>query len=66
MSNIVGLIFLNINKTHINWYKLDGNDMNELGKSLINDEYVLHFLNIVKVYQCNSVHIYVEHMIDEP
>jgi hypothetical protein len=37
-----------------------------LGKPLTNDEQIAHFLNIVEVYQHNSVHIYVEHKIDEP
>jgi hypothetical protein len=48
------------------WYKLDDNDMDTLGKSLTNDEQVVHFLNIVEVYKCNSVHIYVKHRIDVP
>jgi len=48
------------------WFKMDGNDVEELGKPLTNDEQVVDFLNIVEVYGLTSVHIYVEHRVDEP
>jgi len=48
------------------WFKMDDNDVEELGKPLTNDEQVVDFLNIVEVYGLTSVHIYVEHRIDEP
>jgi len=48
------------------WFKMDDNDMEELGKPLTNDEHVVDFLNIVEVYGLTSVHIYVEHRVDEP
>jgi len=45
---------------------MDDNDVEELGKILTNDEQVVDFLNIVEVYGLTSVHIYVEHRVDEP
>jgi hypothetical protein len=48
------------------WFKMDDNDVEELGKPLTNDEQVVDFLNIVEVYGLTSVHIYVEHRVDEP
>lgn len=56
-----------VNDLHY-WYKLDDNDIDidELGKPLTNDEQVVDFLNIIEVYECSSVHIYVEHRVDVP
>jgi hypothetical protein len=48
------------------WFKMDDNDVEELGKPLTNDEQVVDFLNIVEVYGLTSVHIYVQHRVDEP
>jgi hypothetical protein len=48
------------------WYKMDDNDMDELGKPLTNDKHVVDFLNIVEIYELKSVHIYIEHWVDEP
>jgi hypothetical protein len=48
------------------WYKLDDNDIDELGKPLTNDEQVVDFLNTIKIYEFSSVHIYVEHRVDVP
>jgi hypothetical protein len=45
---------------------LDDNDIKELEKPLTNDVQVVDVLNIIDVYQCSSVHLYVEHRIDEP
>jgi hypothetical protein len=36
------------------WYKMDDND-----------EHIVDFLNIVEVYELKSVHMYVEHKVDE-
>lgn len=36
------------------WYKLDYNDMEELGKPLTNDEQVMDFLNIIEIYECQT------------
>jgi hypothetical protein len=52
-----------VNDLHY-WHKLDDNDIDELGKPLTND--VVDFLNIIEVYECSSVHIYVEHRVDVP
>jgi hypothetical protein len=50
----------------IYWYKMDDNDVEELGKPLTNDEHIVNFLNIVEVYELKNVHIYVVHRVDEP
>jgi hypothetical protein len=44
---------------------MDGNDMDELGKSLTNDEHVVDSLNIVEIYELKSVNKYIEHRVDE-
>jgi hypothetical protein len=46
------------------WYKLDGNDMEELGNLLTNDEQVVDFMNFVEVYELKSVHIHVKNRVD--
>jgi hypothetical protein len=48
------------------WFKMDDNDVEELRKPLTNDEHAVDFLNIVEVYELKSVHIYVEHRVDDP
>jgi hypothetical protein len=52
-----------VNDLHY-WYMLDDNDIDELGKPLTNDNQVVDFLNIIEVYECSSVHIYIEYRVD--
>jgi hypothetical protein len=48
------------------WCKIGDSDMDELGKSLTNDEHVLDFLNIVEIYKLEGVQLYVKHRVDKP
>jgi hypothetical protein len=47
------------------WYKMDDGDIEEPGKPLRNDTDVVDLLNVLEVENRRSVHIYVEHRIDE-
>jgi hypothetical protein len=44
---------------------MDDNNMEEVGKHLRNDTDVVVFLHILEVENRSSVHIYVEHRVDE-
>ncbi|GLT53515.1 hypothetical protein SLA2020_267810 [Shorea laevis] len=47
------------------WYKMDDGDIEEPGKPLRNDTDVMDLLHVLEVENMRSVHIYVEHRIDE-